>query len=129
MIVADDRVGVFVAERLDCFICPPFTFLGIEKDGQITAGAVFNCFTGTAVEVTVAGSGWSRAFFRAVGEYVFDQMGCACMSFTTEQEAVARLAERLGGVREGLLRSYFGAGRDGIVIGVLAEEYKFRSGK
>ncbi|WP_028711067.1 GNAT family N-acetyltransferase [Paracoccus pantotrophus] len=127
MIVTDERVGRFVAERTGSFICPPYTFLGIERGGEVIAGAVFNCFVGSSVEVTVAGKGWDRAFFRAVGDYVFRQMGCCRMGFTTEQETVARLAERLGGVREGVMRSYFGPGRDGIVIGVLADEYKFRS--
>jgi RimJ/RimL family protein N-acetyltransferase len=57
---------------------------------------------------------------------VYDQLGCVRAQFTTEQESVARLAERLGGRREGVLRDKFGRGRDGIVIGVLEQEYRFR---
>lgn len=126
MIVTDGRVPAFVGARVGATIYPPFTAMGIEKDGEIIAGAVFNCFTGHDVEVTVAGRGWTRGFFKAVGAYVFDQLGCGRMQFTTEQEDVANLAERLGGVREGTLRDKFGEGRDGIVIGVLRQEYKFR---
>ena len=127
MIVTDDRVARFVGARVGIIIYPPFTCMGIERGGEIVAGAVFNCFTGPDVQVTVAGHGWTRAFYRGVGAYVFGQLGCARMEFTTEQEAVARLAERLGGVREGVLRDKFGRGRDGIVIGVLASEYRFRA--
>lgn len=126
MIVTDDRVARFVGERVGAIIYPPFTCMGIERDGEIVAGAVFNCFTGHDVEVTVAGHGWTRGFFRAVGDYVFGQLGCVRMQVTTEQETIARVSERMGGKREGLLRNKFGRGRDGIVLGVLDTEYKFR---
>lgn len=126
MIVTDDRVPKFVGERVGAIIYPPFTCMGIERSGQIIGGAVFNCFTGPDLEVTVAGQGWSRSFFKAVGEYVFDQLGCVRMQITTEHERIARVSERMGGKREGLLRDKFGKGRDGIVIGVLEQEYKFR---
>lgn len=126
MIVTDDRVARFVGERVGAIIYPPFTCMGIERDGEIVAGAVFNCFTGHDVEVTVAGHGWTRGFFRAVGDYVFGQLGCVRMQVTTEQETIARVSERMGGKREGVLRNKFGRGRDGIVLGVLDTEYKFR---
>ena len=126
MIVTDDRVARFIGERVGAIIYPPFTCMGIERDGEIVAGAVFNCFTGHDVEVTVAGHGWTRGFFRAVGDYVFGQLGCVRMQVTTEQETIARVSERMGGKREGMLRNKFGRGRDGIVLGVLDTEYKFR---
>lgn len=125
MIVTDDRVARFVGERVGAIIYPPFTCMGIERDGEIVAGAVFNCFTGHDVEVTVAGHGWTRGFFRAVGDYVFGQLGCVRMQVTTEQETIARVSERMGGKREGVLRNKFGRGRDGIVLGVLDTEYRF----
>jgi len=126
VIVTDDRVAKFVGARVDAIIYPPFTAMGIERDGEIIGGVVFNCFTGPDVEVTVAGRGWTRGFLSSVGAYVFGQLGCVRAQITTEQESVARLAERLGGRREGVLRDKFGRGRDGIVIGVLEQEYKFR---
>lgn len=125
MIVTDARVGAFVGKQIGAIIYPPMTFMGIEKDGQIIAGVVFNCFTGHDVELTVAGNGWTRGFMRGVGVYVFQQLGCVRMQFTTQNEAVARLAERCGGKREGVLRDKFGPGRDGVVIGVLQSEYRF----
>jgi RimJ/RimL family protein N-acetyltransferase len=125
VIVTDDRVPRFVGARIGAIIYPPFTAIGIERDGEIIAGAVFNCFTGHDVEITVAGKGWTRAFFKAVGRYVFEQLQCGRFQFTTMDENTARLAERLGGQREGLLRDKFGPGRHGIVIGVLKREYPF----
>ena len=123
MIVTDERVARFVGAQIGSIIYPPFTCMGLEQDGEIVGGAVFNCFTGHDIELTLAGRVWSRPFLKALGEYAFKQLGCIRVQMTTEQEAVARYAERLGGKREGVLRNKFGRGRDGIVIGLLSEEY------
>jgi len=125
MIVADDRVLRFVSEQLDTSFCPPFTTLGIERDGEIIAGCIFNVFESQDLHVSVAGHGWDRSFFRAVGAYVFDQLGYIRMTALTESPEVVRLAERLGGQIEGCLRNHFGPGRDGIIVGILKEEYRF----
>lgn len=125
MIVADERVARFVSEKLGYGLCPPFTAVGIERDGEIVAGAVFNHYEGADVHVTVAGKGWTKGFLRAVGTYVFDQLGCERMTAITGCEDVAMFARRLGGRVEGRLRSHFGAGHDGIVLGVLREEYRY----
>jgi hypothetical protein len=125
MIVSDERVIRFVSDSLQVALYPPFTAIGIEENGTIVAGAVFNCFTGPSVEVTVAGQAWTRKFLAEVGEYVFRQIGCIRMTFTTEQETVARLAERLGGKREGEMRDFYGPGRNGLIIGILKSEYRF----
>lgn len=123
MIVTGDRVAAFVGARIDAIIYPPFTAMGIERRGELIAGAVFNCFTGHDIEVTVAGHGWTRGFIQAVGDYVYRQMGCVRMQITTEHQFVAHLAERLGGKREGILRDKFGRGKNGILVGILAEEF------
>ena len=99
--------------------------MGIERNGEIVAGVVFNCFTGHDVAVTVAGSRFTRGFISAVGTYVFGKLGCLRMSITTEQPKVIEIAQRLGAKVEGLKRNHFGSGRDGIVLGLLKEEWKF----
>jgi RimJ/RimL family protein N-acetyltransferase len=126
MIVTGDDVARFVSGRLDFALCPPFTAMGLARDGTITAGVLFNHFEGADCHLTVAGKGWTRAFLQAVGSYVFDQLECERMTFVTEQPEVERLAIRLGGEVEGRLRNHYGYGRDGIVIGVLREEWKYR---
>jgi len=129
MIVDDERVARFVGERIERRICPPYTLMGIERDGEIVAGVVFNGFTRNGVDVTVAGTGWTKGFIRAVGQYVFRGLGCLRMSVLTEQPGVVRFAERLGGRVEGLLRNEFGEGRDGYLVGILREEWKFHDEK
>lgn len=126
MIVTDDRVLRFVSEQLNTSFCPPFTALGIERDGEIIAGVIFNVFEKPDLHISVAGHGWTRAFFRAVGAYVFGQLGYSRMTALTESAEVVRLAERIGGEIEGCLRSHYGPGRDGFIVGILAGEYKFR---
>lgn len=125
MIVASEDVAKFVSERLSIALCPPYAVLGIEREGQVKCGVVLNHFEGADVHITAAGRGWTRGFMAAIGDYVYNQLGCERMTFVTRSEEVARLAEKLGGVREGLLRSHFGAGHDGIIIGVLREEYRY----
>lgn len=123
--MADERVTRFVSEKINRGLCPPFQVLGIERDGEIIAGVIFNCFEGKDVHVTIAGSGWTKGFLADVGDYVFRQMKCARMTAITEQPKVVKFGERLGGQVEGLMRDHFGKGRDAFVIGILASEYKF----
>lgn len=125
MIVADERVARFVSDRLGFGLCPPYTAMGIERDGVIVAGAIFNQFEGANVHVTIAGEGWSRAFIRAVGEYVFGTLGCERITITTEFPEVEQFAIRLGGQHEGRMRNHFGKGRDGLLAGILREEWKY----
>lgn len=125
MIVTDDRVARFVGERCGTIIYPPFTAMGIERNGEVTAGVVFNCFTGSDIAVTVAGGPFNRGFIVAVGRYVFGKLGCLRMSITTEKPEVIDIAQRLGAQTEGLKRNHFGKGRDGTILGILREDWNF----
>lgn len=124
-IVTGDEVARFVSNHLGFALCPPFTAMGIEREGQIVAGVIFHCFEGAAVHITVAGKGWTPEFVRAVGWYVYDKLGCLRMTITTEQPSVVALAEKAGGQVEGRLRDQFGEGRDGVVVGILKSEWKY----
>lgn len=125
-IICDDDVARFVGERYGTIICPPFTAMGIERDGEIIAGVVFNNFTRNDVHLSAAGEGFHRGFLKAVGRYVFDQLGCLRISIETEQERVVDMAKRLGAQTEGRKRNHFGRGRHAIVLGILKEDWKFR---
>lgn len=125
MIVGDERVLKFVSDALGVSLFPPFTAMGIEKNDEIVAGVIFNCFEGSDVHITVAGHGWSRGFYAEVGDYVFHKLGYERMTAITEDHKVARLAEKLGGQIEGRMRNHFGVGRDAFIIGILKDEYRF----
>jgi hypothetical protein len=125
-LAVDERVVEFVSRKIGHAIYPPFTAIGLERGGKIVAGVVFNCFTGPNVEATVAADhgALSVALIRACGRYAFGQLGCERVTFTTESRKVVSLAQRLNARVEGSLRSYFGRGRDGIVLGLLREDWK-----
>lgn len=127
MIVANDpRVIEYVGERNGTRFYPPYTSFGIEHEGEIIAGVVFNCFTGPDIAVTIAGErgAFTRAFIERVGKYVFDELGCLRISITTEQPKIIDFAIRLGAQTEGRKRNLFGKDRDGTVLGLLRENWK-----
>lgn len=125
MIVTDDRVAVFVAKHTGTIINPPYTLMGIEQRGEIVSGVVFNHFTGHDIHMTVAGRGWTKGFIADVGEYLFGQLRCLRVTIITEQPKVVRLAEKLGGQVEGLMRNHFGADRNAFVVGILKQDWKY----
>lgn len=124
-VVTDERVVAFISEKLGTRFIPPYTTIGIERDGEIIAGALFNCFEGADVHMSVAGHGWTKGFLADVGHYAFDVLNCERITTLTEQTKVVRLAERLGGQVEGLLRNHFAKGRDAFIVGFLRDEWKF----
>lgn len=126
MIVTDERVALFVAQQIKRPINPPYTAMGIERDGDLIAGVIFNNWTISDIHMTAAGRGWSRGFIAGVGEYVFGQLKCQRITVVTEQPAVVRLAERLGGKVEGMPRNQFGPGRNGFLVGILAQDWKYQ---
>lgn len=125
MIVTDERVAQFISEKVDKAFCPPYTALGYERDGKIIVGALFNVFEKPDLHVSIAGNNFPRSFMKALGRYVFSQLQYDRCTVITEQASVIDLTERVGGVREGVLRNHFGRGRDGVIIGVLKEDYRF----
>lgn len=125
MIISDERVARFVSDAVGKGFVPPYTCMGIERDGQIIAGVLFNVYEPPDVHVTVAGRGWTKGFLADVGQYVFGSLKCERITAITEQPRIVRIAERLGGQVEGRLRNHFGQGRDGFVVGILKEDYRW----
>jgi RimJ/RimL family protein N-acetyltransferase len=125
-IVSGGRVAGYVGFHCGLDFTPPYEALGVERDGELIIGAVFNGYNKHGIELTMAGdaAGFTRAFLRRLGHYVFDELGCLRVSFTTQQDHVVDLVHRLGGQTEGRKRNHFGQGRDGIVLGILREEWK-----
>lgn len=127
MIVTDNRVAHLVSHITGGAFVPPFTCMGIERNGEVIAGVIFNVFERSDVHVSIAGTGWTPAFCREVGRYVFETLQCERITAVTEQPKIVRLAERMGGQIEGCLRNHFGKGRDGFIVGILKDEYRFNA--
>jgi RimJ/RimL family protein N-acetyltransferase len=90
--------------------------LGLEKDGTIIAGVLFEGFTGHNIWMHVAaapGRTWlNRPFLKACFEYPFIQLGCDRVSGWVEASNTdaRRFDEHLGFQEEARLK---GAARDG----------------
>lgn len=127
-IVTDDRVAKYVSLKCECQLMPPFTAMGIERDGEIVAGVVFNNMSARDIEVTVAGERgvFTRDFIRAVGQYVFSALDCTRMSITTRSLDVCKIAVRLGGSCEGIKRDRHGEGQHAYMFGILRKDWKMR---
>ncbi|WP_051528528.1 GNAT family N-acetyltransferase [Asaia astilbis] len=99
--------------------------MGLERNGEIIAAFLFNIYTGPDIHVTIAGSGWTRRFLREMGQYLFEQLKVERFTAITENQSVVDIVKRVGGRKEGLLRNHFGPDRDGILLGVLKNEYRY----
>jgi hypothetical protein len=126
MIVTDERIALFVSNALQIALCPPYTCLGLEREGEIIAGVIVNGWEARNAHVTVAGRGWTREFIKAVGEYIFGQLRCLRMTITTPDPQVAEYAQRLGGEVEGVMRDYYGEGEDAFLVGILAKDWPLK---
>lgn len=128
--VADARIAAFVAARTGIRLDGgPYTALGIVQDGQVTAGIVFNHYTGHDIHVTAAVAhpkAFTKTFLVRVGQYLFSELGCSRFSVTTEQPRVVDLMQRAGAEIEGIKRDAFGPGRNAMMLGVLRRDWKFK---
>lgn len=125
MIVRDARVAEFVGKEIGVVFSPPLTCIGVEKDGEIIGGFVLNVYEGADVHVSVAGKGASKGILAELGHYAYTVLGCERMTVITEKPHVVRLAEKVGGQVEGLLRHHFGRDRHAFIVGILKDEYRF----
>lgn len=128
MIVTDERVAEFVARKngFDSFF-GPHQAIGLERDGKIVAGGVFYFYTGYDYHLSIATERGclTRELLSAWGKYCTETCGCCRVTLVTEQPRVVSMAKRLGGEIEGLLRNHYGPGRDGVVLGILKEHWRF----
>lgn len=121
MIVFDrpNEVGRWVCERLGGEWCPEAdTAIGLERDGSLIAGVVYDNFLHGSICMHVAaeGSHWlTRSFLRAVFSYPFDELGVRkVIGPVDSSNALARrFDEHLGFVPEAILT---GAAKDGDLI-------------
>jgi RimJ/RimL family protein N-acetyltransferase len=117
-IVADEplRVGEWVCERIGgTFNASLSTAIGLENDGRLIAGVVYDNYTGRSIAMHVAGEGghWmTREFARVCFDYPFRQLGVnKVLGFVDSTNTQARrYDEHLGFVLEHVITD---AGKSG----------------
>ncbi|MDN7481927.1 GNAT family protein [Burkholderia orbicola] len=132
-----DRVMHFVAERTGEEAYRDCVAIGLEHDGHLVAGVVYQLYTGPggSMLMHVASDGsraWlSRAYLAACFRYPFVQMQCRRVTglVRADNAAAQRFDEHLGFRREGLLRQGCTDGTDMILYGMLASECRYLEGK
>jgi len=127
----DERVGAWVAERVSATTFGPFTAIGLERNGELVAGLVYNMFTGPSINMHVALDPILRMVSRehlaiAFG-YPFNQL--KCKRITGRVHALnfkaQRFDEHLGFIREGIERCGAADGADIILYGMLRAECRW----
>jgi hypothetical protein len=125
--VGDDpaRVASFVGNRTGVVVYPPFVGLGLERNGELVAGVVLNCYTGHDINLCLASDrgAITRRFMREVADYVWRQAQCDRVTIETASSEVAELALRVGGLVEGVKRDAYGPGRNAFVLGILKADW------
>lgn len=111
--------------------------IGVERDGQIIAGVVYNGFRGdglTARTCTMAVAAddprWcTRGNLRAFFAYPFVSLGCRRVNaiVARKNRRARKLVEGLGFRQEGKIRQLF-PDDDGMMYGMLADECKWVNG-
>ena len=104
-----------------------FQCIGVERNGELVAVAVFNDYTGYNVEITVASRGpWAlRGVIRRAMYYAFTELGCKRITahIRPSNARAISAATRVGFMQEGRARKWFG-NEDAIILGLLTDEVK-----
>lgn len=119
-------VGDWVARINGKAFHPPFEAIGIiDSDGTLTGGYVFTGFNGDGVELSLAGRGVvSRAGWRVVLDYVFNQLGCSRMQMHTSRRnkrVCKNLHELFPKGFEGIAKRFYGKD-DGVVFALTKDD-------
>lgn len=106
------------------------TAVGVDHDGHLIGGFVFNNWSPAAgvIEVSFAGIGrrWlTRSVLYAVFAYAFDQLGCqmVCSRTPARLKHAARIARAYGFCQVTIPR-LFGRDEDGIISTLTAEDWR-----
>lgn len=118
------RVLAFVQKYVPLSACANMSALGLERDGDLIAGVLYEGFNGYNVWMHSAIPGrLTREFLRAAFRYPFEQLGCKRVSGYVEASnaKARRFNEHLGFKPEARLR---GAASDGgdVILYVMKRE-------
>ena len=110
----DEAIAAYVGAALGIDIHPPCTAIGFEHPVKgIVGGAVFNCYNGSNIELTMVLPKVSRGIIRALAHYAFIQLKVTRVTARTKRSnaRVRRILPKLGFAFEFPQVRYFGPNR------------------
>ena len=128
----EERIVPWVGQRVDeDRFGEDCVALGLEEDGELIAGVVFNWYTGASISMHVAaepGRRWlNRDFLYRCFAYPFLQLNCNRVTGLVKVDNLdaQRFDEHLGFVKEGVIRQGADDKTDLILYGMLKSECRW----
>lgn len=126
-----ERVGRWVVERAGGKWRGHEQAIGLEKDGVLVAGVMYNNWTGVGGSVSMhqridGKQALTREFVWVCFDYPFNQLKVGCVYGLVEEhnEAALKMDEHLGFKHEARLHGYFPTG-DAVLLRMTREECRF----
>jgi RimJ/RimL family protein N-acetyltransferase len=131
MIVVGRQVMDWVSTRMDgIFAEINCQAIGLESNGKIQAGVVFENWNGSSIVAHMAAERLSRQFLWAVSDFAFNQCGAIKIiaPIAGTNESMIRLIEHMGFILEGCIRDGCPGGH--MLLYTLRKQYcRFLEGK
>jgi RimJ/RimL family protein N-acetyltransferase len=111
-----ERVGEFCTRLIGGYFWEPYTAIGLERNGEVIGGVVYDSFYGPSISAHIAGkpgTRWlTRSFLRAMFHYPFVQLGAKRITGPVEasNEAAIKLDQHLGFTLEATLKDAMPSG-------------------
>jgi RimJ/RimL family protein N-acetyltransferase len=127
----NDRVIDWVGKLVDEDDFGPAVAIGLEENGELIAGVVYNMYTKVSISMHVAavpGKRWiTRQFLYHCFAYPFIQLECKRVTGLVREDNLEaqKFDEHLGFVREGLVREACEDGANMILYGMLRSECRW----
>ena len=127
----DDYVKAWVAKRIGINGFGPSTAIGVQRDGQLIAGAVFHDYRpkNGQIEASIASDSprWAtRSVLYSLFAYPFIQCDANRLLVTCDEsnDKAMKMNKQLGFTPEGILRQMYYP-NDAIIFGMLKDECKW----
>lgn len=127
----DERITNWVSARVDEDDFGKAVGIGLEEDGILIAGVVYNLYNGPSICMHVAaepGKRWlNKDFLYRAFAYPFLQLNCSRVTGLVRVDNIEarRFDEHLGFIQEGVIRRGASNGLDMILYGMLKEECRW----
>ena len=130
---ADDYLKTWVANKIGIDGFGPAVAIGVQRDGEIIAAAVYHDLRQGQIEASIASTSlrWpTRSVLHALFAYPFNQVGAnrLLVQCSEANEKAMKMNRQLGFTQEGRLRQLY-APHDAVLWGMLKEECKWIEGQ